>query len=855
MTGYYKVEGDNLSSSKRDYEWSNTNTSPSQQRPKPTLPSINQLINSPASLSLRDSNDSLRWSMPRTPYTTTPLQSPSSAIFSSSNVNLPSIRNKLQSGFPDLSVGQIQNLPNSQTSCASGISPVPSANRGGRSVFPISGPTTPDQQVSHQLSDDGYYSKPVSETGYSVSIQNDGTRGSEGLPCPPPMPPKSRYEQQPYHKHQQHQYHQHHHEQHQQHQHQHQQQQHMGQMNHHGLVECQPPIMQPSMQPVIQHSMFHGPRQMHHGESQNSNYSLGTIQSLPPTLSGSTGTTSDNGNSNHIYGLGIYPVNQEGVVCNGMVVNTISGNSNVSRDYYDARYSQAQMQSYSRYCGDYQGMLDITSTTYQLQPIITSSKDIKRRTKTGCITCRKRRIKCDERHPTCLNCEKSKRVCIGYDPVFRNQVDKRRKKGASTWTGESGPKIVSHSSTTQNLTPVSDGIGNSFDLSHSNNTTGPTTSDSEESPGSGQRSSSVSYSNTPITIASNTGTPPSFASDQEKDRCRIKIASLLDAADVIECQKKSPVSDGEFISKIVVGKPTTKELDSGPFFEHNPPRWEDVCTYFTEKIAVHLDNLFNTTRFSDIAAGSIKKSGSDLSNRHSSKIGGSEDLAVLETIRQIFAILHPSAYVENLALDENAKLEELRITSNYKLLRCVLQLINSNRDTEFLPVAVEDYEIFLKVTILHQFIYGEVPLKRPANQDGTQSLGSPVSPRTEGEENRDNSSNNSMANKAQSIIKIDENINSEEMWKLLEYIRNGGSIDEQDLEAMAVLCQSNMNNKESTSVVEAALVAILLGLHYSSSTCSTSKSESRIRIRLLELSGTGTLSPFLRRLINMTLSL
>lgn len=48
-------------------------------------------------------------------------------------------------------------------------------------------------------------------------------------------------------------------------------------------------------------------------------------------------------------------------------------------------------------------------------------KEIKRRTKTGCLTCRKRRIKCDEGHPTCKNCLKSKRDCMGYDPIFKSQ--------------------------------------------------------------------------------------------------------------------------------------------------------------------------------------------------------------------------------------------------------------------------------------------------------------------------------------------------------------------------------------------------------------------------------------------------
>lgn len=49
-------------------------------------------------------------------------------------------------------------------------------------------------------------------------------------------------------------------------------------------------------------------------------------------------------------------------------------------------------------------------------------KEIKRRTKTGCLTCRKRRIKCDEGHPACRNCQKSKRECLGYDPIFKAQT-------------------------------------------------------------------------------------------------------------------------------------------------------------------------------------------------------------------------------------------------------------------------------------------------------------------------------------------------------------------------------------------------------------------------------------------------
>lgn len=43
-----------------------------------------------------------------------------------------------------------------------------------------------------------------------------------------------------------------------------------------------------------------------------------------------------------------------------------------------------------------------------------SARLSRKRTKTGCLTCRRRRIKCGEERPTCKNCIKSKRICEGY---------------------------------------------------------------------------------------------------------------------------------------------------------------------------------------------------------------------------------------------------------------------------------------------------------------------------------------------------------------------------------------------------------------------------------------------------------
>lgn len=49
--------------------------------------------------------------------------------------------------------------------------------------------------------------------------------------------------------------------------------------------------------------------------------------------------------------------------------------------------------------------------------LLNKRRIIKRRTRTGSLTCRKRRIKCDERKPHCYNCERSKKLCLGYESL------------------------------------------------------------------------------------------------------------------------------------------------------------------------------------------------------------------------------------------------------------------------------------------------------------------------------------------------------------------------------------------------------------------------------------------------------
>ena len=81
----------------------------------------------------------------------------------------------------------------------------------------------------------------------------------------------------------------------------------------------------------------------------------------------------------------------------------------------------------------------------------TPQKISRKRTRTGCLTCKKRRLKCDEARPICLNCVKRKRHCEGYNQrvVFkvpntdwRLPQDERSSHSISAWMVDTYTPLV-----------------------------------------------------------------------------------------------------------------------------------------------------------------------------------------------------------------------------------------------------------------------------------------------------------------------------------------------------------------------------------------------------------------------------
>ena len=96
--------------------------------------------------------------------------------------------------------------------------------------------------------------------------------------------------------------------------------------------------------------------------------------------------------------------------------------------------------------------------------LINKRRIIKRRTRTGCLTCRKRRIKCDERKPTCFNCERSKKSCLGYQDLLK--LPPRKRNRDTSLDLPDGNQQQQQQQQQQNQQSIVGGAGNGSDEPH-----------------------------------------------------------------------------------------------------------------------------------------------------------------------------------------------------------------------------------------------------------------------------------------------------------------------------------------------------------------------------------------------------
>ncbi|KAI0553473.1 hypothetical protein F4679DRAFT_473112 [Xylaria curta] len=133
----------------------------------------------------------------------------------------------------------------------------------------------------------------------------------------------------------------------------------------------------------------------------------------------------------------------------------ISPNTSVP-DLEDTRYQPQQHSQIGNHAGpQYQGLGYYTGFPDPIvfqEPKPQSSRSKKksapgidhvkhRRTRSGCYTCRSRRVKCDEKHPICDRCRKGKRECVYPDPpAAKGSTGSNTSKETASTSQEASPE-------------------------------------------------------------------------------------------------------------------------------------------------------------------------------------------------------------------------------------------------------------------------------------------------------------------------------------------------------------------------------------------------------------------------------
>lgn len=355
------------------------------------------------------------------------------------------------------------------------------------------------------------------------------------------------------------------------------------------------------------------------------------------------------------------------------------------------------------------------------------------------------------------------------------------------------------------------------------------------------------------------------AGPYEDSRNKMNISSLLDAAAQIDdCKGKRKIDDVEGTRASSSSPRNNKRhqiedayLSSRAELDNKTcESWDQVEYNFTEHVAGFLDMLLGTKRFTRMnIVGKARASGLPLdgvgtvsipgngsgantlsrSTRSMSHSDGGDDrvasgsinntviigqnIATLEAIRQMLCILCPGYHLNNLSIDEGSvgKLEELRISNDFRLLRAVVQLIQSPKETDILSVWERDSELLLRIQALHNFIRGSAARSQQQKRGSTSSNGSassvhshngrldallmpaqPAIPRRETQEDaRAMEKQQQLGRDVLDIFETGlEHANNDDLWKILTYIGNGAQLRERTEERTLLRPQLSPQHEE-----------------------------------------------------------
>ncbi|KAK7509608.1 uncharacterized protein IWZ02DRAFT_495080 [Phyllosticta citriasiana] len=100
---------------------------------------------------------------------------------------------------------------------------------------------------------------------------------------------------------------------------------------------------------------------------------------------------------------------------------------------YQTLSSESLRQAYAELDDGSRGMLPATNSSRARRRASGNEQVKHRRTRSGCYTCRNRRVKCDETHPICERCRKGNRDCVYPEPASAtksNRSASRAKAGS-----------------------------------------------------------------------------------------------------------------------------------------------------------------------------------------------------------------------------------------------------------------------------------------------------------------------------------------------------------------------------------------------------------------------------------------